>query len=217
MPLSQDLLNRLGPHFGQAPAATYQNTLSAAPADAMELALNASADRVFTKAEEDILALLSDGHSQDTVATTLGITPSQISQYLSKGDFREELARRKSKKLAKYKKLDDGYDAIEETLIDKLKASLAFVSKPLEIAAILTRINAAKRRMSDPSTSSNVPATQIVSIVLPVALTHKFTKNADGHMLAVDDQSLVTIPSSVLAKIGQTVPNQLTHEVQMEK
>lgn len=204
MPLNQELLSKLGPHFGSQPIQSFQDTSVTAPIAATELALNSASDRKFTKAEEDILSLLSDGHSQETVATTLGITPSQISQYLSKGDFREELAKRKSKKLEKYKKLDEGYDELEQSVLDRLRASIGFVTKPIELTAILSRLNAAKRRMSDGSVSSNVPVQSIVTIVLPATLVHKFTKTAEGHMVAIDNQSLVTMPSGHLAKIAST-------------
>lgn len=204
MGLSQEMLSRLGPSFGVAPQVSVFQDTSVINAELPELALNSSADRKFTKAEEDILRLLSDGHSQETVSTTLGITPSQISQYLSKDDFRSELSVRKSKKLEKYKKLDDGYDRLEQKVMDKLEQSIMFVSKPGELTAILTRLNAAKRRMSDPSTNNAVPIQQIVQVVLPTAIIHQFTKTAEGHVVAVDSKSLVTIPSSVLSSLANS-------------
>ena len=71
------------------------------------------APSAFSPEEERILNLLADGHSQETVAATLGITPSAISQHLSKDFFRNELASRKALRLQKYKELDNGYDDVE--------------------------------------------------------------------------------------------------------
>lgn len=211
MGLSTEMLAKLGPAFGQVPAFSIENK-SAVRNDLPELALNSSADRIFTKAEEDILRLLSDGHSQEVVSSTLGITPSQVSQYLAKEDFRSELAVRKSKKLEKYKLLDDGYDRLEQTVLTKLENSLAFVSKPLELTAILSKLNAAKRRMSDPATNSSVPVQQIVQVVLPMQIIHQFTKTAEGHIVAVDNKSMVTIPSALLSKQASAETLQLENK-----
>lgn len=202
MGLSAEMLSKLGPAFGAPIAANTQNEL-AIRGDIPEFAINSTADKVFTKAEEDILRLLSDGHTQETVSSTLGITPSQISQYIAKESFRAELSSRKSKKLEKYKKLDDGYDRMEQSVADKLEASISMVSKPGDLLAIATRLNAMKRRMGDGGINgSAVPVQQIVQVVLPTVLIHKFTKTAAGHIVAIDDKSLVTIGSGTLASIS---------------
>lgn len=201
MPLNAEMLAKLGPAFGAVPVMVFQNSSAVATIEAAA-PINILSDRVFTKAEEDILRLLSDGHSADTVSTTLGITPSQISQYLAKDDFRAELASRKSLKLDKYKKLDDGYDELEQSVLTKLKEALVYVSKPGELTAILSRLNAAKRRMGDSAVSSAVPVQTIVQVVLPTTLVHQFTKTAEGHVVAVDSKSLVTMPSGALASLA---------------
>lgn len=201
MALSAEMLAKLGPNFGSSPVTSLQNDL-VIRGDLPELAINTAADKKFTKAEENILRLLSDGHSQETVSSTLGITPSQISQYLAKEVFRSELSARKSKKLEKYKKLDDGYDRMEQTVADKLEATISMVSRPGDLIAIATRLNAMKRRMGDIGQGAAVPVQQIVQVVLPTILIHKFTKTAAGHIVAIDDKSLVTIGSGTLASIS---------------
>jgi DNA-binding CsgD family transcriptional regulator len=158
--------------------------------------------RKFSRMEEDILNLLSDGHSQEVVASTLGITPSAISQHIAKDEFREELADRKLKKLAKYTKLDNGYDRIEAVLLEKLEASLMLLSRPMEIAAVLTKINQSKRRLADQSNVQNTTHQTVININLPAQIIHRFTKTSDGHVVGVDEKSLVTINSSSLPQMA---------------
>lgn len=163
---------------------------------------NLATKRRITQSEENILKLLSDGHSQEVVASTLGITASAISQHLSKDWFKSELAARKSVKLEKYAKLDDAYDRLEDRLLGKLEASIPFLTKPGEISAILSKVNAAKRRLGDSSKVQNTPVTQIINITLPTSVVHKFSRTRDGHVVAVDDKSLVTITSNSMDKLA---------------
>lgn len=161
--------------------------------------------RRLTQNEENILKLLSDGHSQEVVASTLGITAGAISQQLSKDWFKAELAARKSIKLDRYSKLDDAYDRMEDKVLSKLEQSLPFVTKPSELAHILAKLNGAKRRLGDTSKVQNTPVTQIINIVLPTSVVHKFSRTRDGHVVAVDDKSLVTITSNSMDRLSSSV------------
>jgi hypothetical protein len=186
------------------------------PLPTAELAgLESEVRRKFSTNEENILKLLADGHSQEVVASTLGITPSAISQHLAKDWFKEELAARKSLKLDRYAKLDDSYDSIEGKLLQKLENTLPFLSKPGEIAAVLSKVNAAKRRLGDHSKVQNTPVTQIINITLPTQVVHKFSKTVDGHIVAVDNKSLVTIGSNSMENAAK-VALALEHEENMK-
>lgn len=188
-------LEELGFHTGDM-------LVTAVPAPAEENLGSIATKRRITTTEENILKLLSDGHSQDVVASTLGITASAISQHLSKDWFKAELAARKSVKLEKYAKLDDAYDRLEDRLLGKLEASIPFLTKPAEISAILSKVNAAKRRLGDSSKVQNTPVTQIINITLPTSVVHKFSRTRDGHIVAVDDKSLVTITSNSMDRLA---------------
>lgn len=195
-------LEELGFHAGDTLVTT-------APPNLPSLQDSVSTDQVvrrkLTQSEENILKLLSDGHSQEVVASTLGITASAISQHLSKDWFKSELAARKSIKLEKYAKLDDAYDKLEDRLLGKLEASIPFLTKPSEISAILAKVNSAKRRLGDTSKVQNTPVTQIINIVLPTSVVHKFSRTRDGHVVAVDDKSLVTITSNSMDRLSNAV------------
>lgn len=180
-------------------------SLPAAITKEQSLNESGSVGRKFSKMEEDILKLLSDGHTQETVASTLGVSAAAISIQLSKDWFKSELAARKSIKLEKYTKMDEGYDRLEQTVLTKLEHSLPFVTKPSELVGILSKLNNAKRRLGDSGKLTQAPVTQIINITLPTSVVHKFSRTKDGHVVAVDDKSLVTITSNSMDKLSQTV------------
>ena len=156
-----------------------------------------------TPAEEAVLKLLSDGFASHIVASTLGITESAISQHLAKDEFRAELAARKSVLLGKYKKLDNLYDEVELELLEKLKSSAFMFTRPGEITAALAKLNAMKRRLGASDNSPAAQATTIVNINMPTAIIHKFVTTQQGHIVGVDEKSLVTMPSNALAKLTE--------------
>jgi predicted transcriptional regulator len=192
-------LSELGFHTGDVLETSMPANLPAA-SEIQQQDINTG--RRFTATEENILKLLSDGHSQDVVASTLGISASAVSQHLAKDWFKNELAARKSVKLEKYSKLDDSYDRLEDKLLHKLESSIPFLTKPGEIAHVLNKVNAAKRRLGDQSKIQNTPVTQIIQITLPTSIVHKFSRTRDGHVVAVDDKSLVTITSQSMDKLA---------------
>lgn len=192
-------LDKLGFHSG--------DVLETAPPQLPALASQnvPEAKRKLSTTEENILKLLADGHSQETVANTLGITASAISQHLSKDWFKNELAARKSVKLERYSKLDDAYDSLEDKFLVKLEANSVFMTKPAEILNALRVLNAAKRRLGDSSKVQNTPVTQIINITLPTSVVHKFSRTRDGHVVAVDNKSLVTITSNSMDNLSNSV------------
>ena len=167
------------------------------------------APSAFSPEEERILNLLADGHLQETVAATLGLTPSAISQHLSKDFFRNELASRKALRLQKYKELDNGYDDVERDLLERLKSSTFMLTRPLEITAALSRINGMKRRVGSLEVGNSSPVNTVVNITLPVQVIQKITTTSDGHVVGVDSKSLVTIPSHQI----EALANERTQEV----
>lgn len=189
-------LDKLGFHSGDA-------LVTAAPANLPSL--SPQTDRKISPAEENILKLLADGHSQEVVASTLGISASAISQHLSKDWFKAELAARKSVKLERYSKLDDDLDDLEDRVLQKVKHTLPFVTKPNELINMLKVLNGAKRRLGDQSKVQNTPVTQIINITLPTSVVHKFSRTRDGHVVAVDNKSLVTITSNSMDKLSNSV------------
>lgn len=192
-------LDKLGFHTGEA-------LITAAPQlPALNSAESGTGKRKLSVTEENILKLLTDGHSQEVVSSTLGLSASAISQHLAKDWFKEELVARKSVKLDRYAKQDDAYDRIEYKLTEKVENMLPFMTKPGEILNAIRILNAAKRRLGDSSKVQNTPVTQIINITLPTSVVHKFSRTRDGHVVAVDDKSLVTITSNSMDNLSNSI------------
>lgn len=80
-----------------------------------------------TATEEKALALLGQGFDPSVVASACGVSPSRISQLLSREDFSESVALRRYEELQKNNIRDGKYDSLEDKLIEKLEGSLAMV------------------------------------------------------------------------------------------
>lgn len=164
-------------------------------------ALQANKDpaRKFSPEQESILKLLADGFLPVTVASTLGISESAVSQHLSSDAFKAELAARKQKTLGRYKAMDDSYDRIEGLLLDKLETNVMFFLRPGEIVSALEKVNKMRRRVgASDGSQANAPISQIVNISMPVAIVHKFITTKEGHVVGLDNKSLLTIQSQTL-------------------
>ncbi|MGL6337831.1 MAG: hypothetical protein ACRC80_01675, partial [Waterburya sp.] len=145
--------------------------------------------------EEKALALLAQNVENRLVASALGVSESLISQWISRKEFSDILTERRFKQLAKHTDADNELDELESTLRRKLKQSLVFLNKPLEIASTLAKINAMERRgISAPALTTNSSPT--VNLQIPLFLLQNFTKDSMNQVVEVGDQSLVTIQSS---------------------
>lgn len=143
------------------------------------------------------LVLLGDGIPPEQVASALGVTPSAISQLLSEESFKDEVLERKYQNLAAHNARDSKADSLEDTLLDKLKSSVEFLHKPLEIAKVYSVLNAAKRRGSSaPASLTN--QNQVINLILPKTIIHNFQVNQVNQVTSVDSQDLNTIQSSTL-------------------
>jgi len=164
---------------------------------------NADPRRKFSAEQEQILKLLADGFLPVTVASTLGITESAISQHLAQEDFKRELAQRKQVTLGKYKELDDGYDRVEATLLKKLEQASMLFLRPGEIVSALEKINKMKRRIgASDSAAASQQVSQIVNITMPTVITRTLQITKEGRVVGVDGESILTIQSAALHNLA---------------
>ena len=61
-----------------------------------------------------------------------------------------------------------------------------------------------KRRLGASDNSPAAQATTIVNINMPTAIVHKFVTTQQGHIVGLDEKSLVTMPSHALAKLTES-------------
>jgi hypothetical protein len=158
-----------------------------------------------TATEEKALALLGQGFDPSVVASACGVSPSRISQLLSREDFAEVVALKRYEALQKNNLRDQKYDDLEDGLLAKLEGSLAMVFDPLKIARLLMVVNQAKRRgAATPESITQRSPTATLNV--PTLLINHFSTqlNVNNQVVQIVDasknhsQSLVTIQSNAL-------------------
>jgi hypothetical protein len=156
---------------------------------------------VPTTTEERALALLGTGIAPETVAASLGISASRISQLLSQEEFAARVAELRFQNLAKHNQRDSAYDALEDNLLERLSDCLPLMHRPMEILKAIQVINAAKRR-GQSTPESIIEKQQIIQLNIPVQIINKFQTNAHGQVTTIETsdtkQNLLTIQSGSL-------------------
>jgi hypothetical protein len=154
-------------------------------------------DLVLNSTEQRALILLGQGIEPRTVASAVGVTDSHISQLLSKPEFAARVADLRYDALAKHSVRDNAYDELEDTLIEKLKNCIPYMSKPMEILASVRIINQAKRRgqMVNPAAQSQNP---VIQLSMPVQIINQFRLDVNNQVIQAGQQQLVTVQSGSL-------------------
>ncbi len=152
---------------------------------------------VPTTTEERALALLGSGIAPETVASSLGVSASRISQLLSDDTFASRVATLRYEALAKHNTRDASYDSLEDELIEKMRDCIPLMHRPMEILKAISVINAAKRRGAS-TPESIIEKQAIIQLTVPVQIINKFQSNLQGQVTSIGDTSLVTIQSGSL-------------------
>lgn len=150
-----------------------------------------------TTTESRALELLGKGIPPAAVAAALGVDPSRITQLLSDDTFAASVVEKKFESLSKHATRDMAIDQLEDHLLDKLKDTLPFMTRPMEILKSFSVINAAKRRTLSHTDQVTTQQT-IVTLNIPSIIVQKFSQNIHNQVTAVGQQSLVTMQSSSL-------------------
>jgi len=161
--------------------------------------------------EERALALLGAGIAPETVAASLGVTPSFISQLLSEENFAAAVAELRFKNLSKHNERDNKYDELEDSLLSKLTDSLPLLQRPMEINKVLQTVNQAKRRGSS-APDSIVEKQSIISLTIPVQLIQQFHTNAQNQVVQAGEQTLLTMQSGSLSDMAFKLKTKLNKE-----
>lgn len=152
-----------------------------------------------TTTEERALSLLGQGVPPTAVANALGVDISRISQLLSNDDFALKVVEKKFEALSKNNERDGAIDSLEDKLLEKLKETLPFMTRPMEILKSFQVLNMAKRR-GQTSPESLTSKQTIVQLNIPQIVLNAFTSNIHNQIVQIGEQSLVTIPSNQLLK-----------------
>jgi predicted transcriptional regulator len=169
-----------------------------------------------TSTETRALSLLGAGVSPEQVAAALGVTPSAISQMLSREDFALAVSQLRYEALSKHNERDSTYDSLEDKLLLKLKDLLPLMMRPMEVLKALQVLNGAKRRgQSAPEQITNQQT--VVNITMPTTIVNKFVTNSRNQVIQAGTQELETLQSGVLLRqfkgegVANDMPRLATH------
>ena len=149
---------------------------------------------------EKILKLLGTGLSTEVVATAVGCDPSYISQLMADESFRQRVIELRLLSLTGATSRDQKYDALEDQLLDKLNEVVNYISKPREVISALVALNKAERRGAKPQ-EQTVVNNRIVNLMLPPKVALRFITNSNQQIVAVNGESMVTMPSDKLPNL----------------
>lgn len=149
-----------------------------------------------------VITYLKNGITPIEISRALGITPGAVTQLMQSPQVSTEIAKMQAEQQARSSAIDAKYDAIEEKLLTQLEKTVPLLMRPGEIANVLTRINAAKRR-GVAHQAPQGPA-QVLQLNIPIALQNKFVVNAANQVVQAGEQTLVTMQSSNIPGLAQT-------------
>jgi len=157
-------------------------------------------DQPLTLTEQKALSLLGQGILPEAVASAVGVSPSRISQLLSQEEFAAQVIEARYKNLAEHTQRDADADDIETLLLKKLKDSIHMLFDPIKITAVLSRVNALKRRGQS---AAELPQDQgaVVNLTMPVSVYQQFVTNINNQVIKAGNQELVTIQSGHMNKL----------------
>ena len=170
----------------------------------------------YTGNARKALDLLGSGVQPVQVAAAIGVSEGYISQLLSDEQFQLAVAQQRYDSLLAASARDASYDAIEDELLQKLKTSLAFMTKTGEILAAIKVINGAKRRGASSTVGANSQS-QVVQLVLPAGVRARFAQDAQGQVVEVQtdtgSHSLLTATSSGVKQLLAAQKSQLASQL----
>lgn len=149
-----------------------------------------------------VISYLKSGVTPIEISRALGITPGAVTQLMATPEVATELTRLREEQAIRSSAIDAKYDSIEEKLLNQLEKTIPLLMRPGEIAGVLTRINAAKRRGVAHAVQTG-PA-QVLQLNIPIALQSKFVVNGLNQVVEAGDQTLVTMQSGNIAGLART-------------
>lgn len=151
--------------------------------------------------KQKVMELLGSGVSNEQTASAVGCDASYISQLMADADFSAKVVALRVASLTEASKRDKKIDGIEDDLLDQLQdvVDMRGFMKPRDMLAAFAIVNKASRRGVSGG-EAMVINQQIINLQLPPAVVQNFTKNAQGEIIEVEGQTLVTMPAHTLLK-----------------
>lgn len=151
--------------------------------------------------KDRVKELLGSGLGPSTVAAAVGCEVNYISQLMGDEQFAQEVVELRSKSLTAQTERDRSIDAIEDKLISKFAEIVEndMIYKPREILSAMALVNRMVRR-GNPAGAGTIINNTVVQLVMPKVVHDKVTLNAQGEVVSVGEQTLVTMPAHQLLR-----------------
>jgi predicted transcriptional regulator len=163
-----------------------------------------------TPTRQHALTLLSQGVSPSQAASALGVTESQISQYLSDDDFAAALESQRAAATAEDLAYDEKLDKIEGAYLERIEQKAAFANLQQSLQAFKI-LNGAKRRKDSRIPQTNSGSGAVVNITIPVSIMPQYITNSQNEIVEVEGQTMVSASprklNEMLAQQGRAVQN----------
>lgn len=157
--------------------------------------------------KDQVKQLLGHGVDHQVVASALGTSTSYIGQLLSDAAFKAEVDALRNSSLSKAAARDEKIDNIENSLLDKMSEVMDLFYKPRDVLQALAVVNKMTRR-GLPADHATFDKAQVVNLNVPQVLiqqvTQNFVMNAQGEVVQVGDQTMVSMPAHQLLRELQT-------------
>jgi predicted transcriptional regulator len=166
--------------------------------------------KIYTGLAARALKLLGSGATQAETSRALGITESQVSQWMAEKDFADEVTAIVKRTFADQSVIDENYNKVEKTLSDRLMKTCEFMFDPDKILRTLKFVNEAKRKIApqeNPSGGGNTTILGPVTLILPAPVAREFILNPNNEILGVNGQELSTISNKALEDLSKTIKN----------
>lgn len=147
---------------------------------------------------EKLIQLLGNNVNPTQAASAVGCSPAYVSELMRDSEFTREVSELRIANLTANTIRDGKYDALEDRALDNLSTLIDSIYDPLKLAAVLSKLNMAKRRGSSSNDSANIEVTQVVTLALPQALTSKLSLSSNNEVQSVANRELVTIEGATL-------------------
>lgn len=170
-----------------------------------EVTLPTSNLPTLTSLESRALELLGDGHPQEVVASTLGVTPARITQLMSLEWFSNEVSKLRFTRLQTQTIRDKSIDRIEDKILVKLEKSLPLITRTGDLVKAFQVLNSAKRRGSPVDTAAQLINQTVINLTLPAAIVNKYKSNEQAQVVEVNGKSFLTAPSNLLPELAKSV------------
>lgn len=165
--------------------------------------------KIYSGLPARAIKLLGSGCTQVESSRALGVSESQVSQWMAEPDFQSQVNDEVKKNFARQSQVDENYNEIEQKLSKKLLEQCEYIFDADKALRILKFANEAKRKLA-PQTpqgegGNGTTIFAPVTLIMPGAVAREFILNPNNEVVGIDGTEVITLPSKNMETLAQTV------------